>query len=36
MCIDPLVWEAHPEGDRPRCDGPSFEAKTLRVAPLQS
>jgi GH43 family beta-xylosidase len=36
MCIDPLVWEAHPEGDRPRCDGPSFETKTLPLAPSQS
>lgn len=28
MCIDPLVWE--PTG--PRCDGPSTEPRTLRVA----
>ena len=25
MCIDPLVWVPHPEGDRPRCAGPTFE-----------
>jgi arabinan endo-1,5-alpha-L-arabinosidase len=31
MCIDPLVWAPHPEGDHPRCVGPTFEPQTLRL-----
>ena len=27
MCIDPLLWTA----DGPRCDGPSFEVRTLEL-----
>ncbi len=29
MCIDPLLWVPHPEGDRPRCAGPTFEPQTF-------
>lgn len=32
MCIDPLVWVPGPDGDRPRCAGPSFEPQTFRAA----
>jgi beta-xylosidase len=32
MCIDPLVWIPSPDGDRPRCIGPTFEAQTFSVA----
>jgi arabinan endo-1,5-alpha-L-arabinosidase len=32
MCIDPLVWTTHPEGDRPRCAGPTFEPQTIELA----
>jgi arabinan endo-1,5-alpha-L-arabinosidase len=31
MCIDPLVWVPHAEGDRPRCAGPTFEPQTFSV-----
>ena len=31
MCIDPLEWEPHPEGDFPRCAGPTFEPQILRL-----
>jgi arabinan endo-1,5-alpha-L-arabinosidase len=30
MCIDPLVWVPGPQGDRPRCAGPTFEPQTFR------
>lgn len=29
MCIDPLIWVPHSEGDRPRCAGPTFEPQTF-------
>jgi GH43 family beta-xylosidase len=32
MCIDPLEWVPHPEGERPRCAGPTFEPQTLHLA----
>lgn len=29
LCIDPLVWETHEDGDHPRCAGPTFEPQRL-------
>ena len=31
MCIDPMVWTPHPEFDRPRCAGPTFESQTFSI-----
>ncbi len=31
LCIDPLVWEQHPDGPRPRCAGPTWEPQSLQL-----